>query len=153
MKTPIVIIGAGEMGGVFARGLLRDGNPLFPLMRNGDMNAAARDIAAPEAVLVAVGEGDLQAVLKDMPAVWRERLKMPTVPASMCRCCVNCWRGFPADFFFRPRHFFIELFIVLNKVLHHGSGVAGYSRLCGLSHQHSGVGLLALQTRHQAAPG
>jgi len=74
MKTPIIIIGVGEMGGVFARGLLRDGNPLFPLMRNGDMNTAARDIAAPEAVLVTVGEGDLQAVLKDMPAVWRERL-------------------------------------------------------------------------------
>jgi len=74
MKSPIVMIGVGEMGGVFARGLLRAGHPLFPVARDTALADAARESADPGGVLVAVGEGDLQAVLAEMPAAWRERL-------------------------------------------------------------------------------
>ncbi len=74
MKKPVVLIGAGEMGGVFARGLLRLGHPVFPLTRAMDMDKAAKEIAEPEAVIVAVAENDIQAVLVDIPAVWRDRL-------------------------------------------------------------------------------
>ncbi len=74
MKKPVVLIGVGEMGGVFARGLLRHGHPVFPLTRAIDMDKAAKEIAEPEAIVVAVGENDIQTVLGDIPAVWRDRL-------------------------------------------------------------------------------
>lgn len=62
------------MGGVFARGLLRLGHPVFPITRAMDINKAADEITAPEAVIVAVAEKDIQAVLTDIPKVWRDRL-------------------------------------------------------------------------------
>ncbi len=74
MKKPVVLIGVGEMGGVFARGLLRLGHPVFPLTRTMDMDKAAKEIAEPEAVIVAVAENDIQTVLGNMPEVWRDRL-------------------------------------------------------------------------------
>ncbi len=33
MNAPVVLIGVGEMGGVFARGLLRLGHPVYPVPR------------------------------------------------------------------------------------------------------------------------
>jgi len=74
MKKPVVIIGLGEMGGVFARGLLRSGHPVFPVLRDMDMSVAAAELPQPELVLVAVAEGDIHAVLKDIPESWRDRL-------------------------------------------------------------------------------
>ena len=59
MLDPVVVIGIGEMGGVFTRGLLRLGHPVFPVTRNTDMEQLAKAITAPELVLVAVGENDL----------------------------------------------------------------------------------------------
>lgn len=32
MKHPVVLIGVGEMGGVFGRGLLKLGHPVFPVI-------------------------------------------------------------------------------------------------------------------------
>ena len=74
MNKPVVVIGVGEMGGVFARGFLRSGYPVFPVTRNMDVNKVADDINDPELVLVAVAEGDLHAVLETIPAKWRDRL-------------------------------------------------------------------------------
>jgi ketopantoate reductase len=76
MKTPVVVIGIGEMGGVFARGLLRTGHPVYPITRGADLVAAARDLPAPELVLVAVAEKDLHAVLENMPPAWRTRIAL-----------------------------------------------------------------------------
>jgi len=76
MKTPVVVIGIGEMGGVFARGLLRIGHPVYPLTRGADLAAAAGELPAPELVLVAVAENDLHAVLQDMPPAWRTRVAL-----------------------------------------------------------------------------
>lgn len=76
MKTPVVVIGIGEMGGVFARGLLRTGHPVYPLTRGADMAEAARELPAPELVLVAVAENDLHATLEQLPDTWRSRIAL-----------------------------------------------------------------------------
>lgn len=74
MNKPVIVIGLGEMGGVFARGFLRFGYPVFPVTRAMDMTQAAEEIKDPELVLVAVAEGDLQSVLSNIPNQWRDRL-------------------------------------------------------------------------------
>jgi len=76
MKSPVVIIGIGEMGGVFARGLLRAGHPVYPLTRDMDLAANAREEPEPECVLVAVAENDLHPVLEQLPAVWHSRIAL-----------------------------------------------------------------------------
>lgn len=74
MKENIVIIGLGEMGGVFARGLLRLGHPLIPVTRDTNIDAVAVAHPAPLLALVAVGENDLHPVLDKIPAPWQDRL-------------------------------------------------------------------------------
>jgi len=74
MLDPIVVIGIGEMGGVFTRGLLRLGHPVFPVTRGTDMEQLAKAITAPALVLVAVGEADLHPTLEGIPSQWRDRL-------------------------------------------------------------------------------
>ncbi len=73
-KKEIVIIGMGEMAGVFARGFLRCGYPVFPLTREMDSQQLAIDIPEPEMVLIAVAEKDLQAVLSSIPQAWKSCL-------------------------------------------------------------------------------
>ena len=74
MKKPVVIIGIGEMGGVFARGFMRSGYPVFPVTRNMSIESAANDIADPELVLLGVAEKDLHSSLKNLPAAWKGKL-------------------------------------------------------------------------------
>lgn len=74
MQPPVVLIGAGEMGGVFAHGLLRAGHPVHPVGRDMAMGEAARAYPQPALALVTVGESDLHTVLADIPAPWRDRL-------------------------------------------------------------------------------
>lgn len=62
------------MGGVFARGFLRLGHPLYPVTRDQDMEKAAQEIPEAEAVLVAVGEKDLPAVLQQLPEIWKDKV-------------------------------------------------------------------------------
>ena len=74
MKKTIVVIGIGEMSGVFTRALLRAGYPLFPVTRDMDLNEAAQQVPEPEMVLVAVGENDLDSVLNQLPQNWRNSI-------------------------------------------------------------------------------
>ncbi|MCK5002509.1 MAG: hypothetical protein KAS57_05765 [Gammaproteobacteria bacterium] len=78
MRNPVVVVGMGEMGSVFARGFLRAGHPVFPVVRNMDMTTVAYELAAkqvePRLVLIAVAEADLHPVLQEVPAAWRDRL-------------------------------------------------------------------------------
>jgi len=60
------------MAGVFARGFLRIGHPVFPVTRQINMQEAAAGISEPEMVLVAVAENDLQSVLEQLPESWRK---------------------------------------------------------------------------------
>ncbi|MFK5915198.1 MAG: hypothetical protein QM484_12560 [Woeseiaceae bacterium] len=70
IKKPIIVIGLGEMGSVFARAILKSGYPLYPTSRETDLNKLAKEISEPEMVLVSVGESDLQACLQKIPAMW-----------------------------------------------------------------------------------
>lgn len=74
MKKPVIIVGLGEMGGVFARGFLRSGYPVYPVTRDMNIAEVSEQIAGPELVLIAVAEGDLQDVLIQIPEIWRDRI-------------------------------------------------------------------------------
>ncbi len=74
MRQTIAIIGIGEMGGVFAKGFLRCGYPVYPITRSKSMSDAVAQMPDPVLVLVAVAEKDLSHVLADIPEGWRDRL-------------------------------------------------------------------------------
>ncbi|MFZ5537270.1 MAG: hypothetical protein ACOZAP_07315 [Pseudomonadota bacterium] len=74
MLDPIIIIGIGEIGAVLARGLLRLGHPVYPVNRDMPLATAHTLNPEPQAVILAVGEADLQTCLRDMPTPWRDRL-------------------------------------------------------------------------------
>jgi hypothetical protein len=71
MNKPIVIVGIGELGGVFARAFLRNGYPVFPVTRSMNISDQADSIPQPELVLVAVAEKDFNVVMATIPAAWR----------------------------------------------------------------------------------
>ena len=68
MNKPIVIIGIGELAGVFARGFLRNGYPVFPITRDMDIAVAVEKLPDPILVLVAVAENDYAEVLAKIPS-------------------------------------------------------------------------------------
>ncbi len=74
MLDPIIIIGIGEIGAVLARGLLRLGHPVYPVYRDMPLASAHTFNPEPRAVILAVGEADLQGCLSAMPTPWRDRL-------------------------------------------------------------------------------
>ena len=74
MKSPVVVVGIGEMGSVFTRAFLKLGHPVYPVTRDTDINELAEAIPEPELVLVAVGEAALQPALEDIPSVWHDRI-------------------------------------------------------------------------------
>ncbi len=74
MKKPVVLVGVGEMGGVFARGILRSGYPVIPVTRAMNMQDVANDVPAPALVLVSVAENDLHPGLKNLPSQWHSCL-------------------------------------------------------------------------------
>lgn len=76
MKMPLVIIGMGEMGDLFARGFLKCGHPVYPILRGMEVSAMVDVIPEPELVLVAVGETELHPVLQSLPPAWRGRLAL-----------------------------------------------------------------------------
>ena len=74
MDKKVVIIGLGEMGGVFARGFLRIGMPVYPVTRTMNIQQAVEAAPNPELVVLAVAEADLHPVLNIVPAQWRDKL-------------------------------------------------------------------------------
>lgn len=74
IKAPIIVIGLGELGSVFARGFLKTGHPVIPVTRSMNMTDVAEQYPAPKAVLIAVGEADIHNVLQTCPAAWTDRL-------------------------------------------------------------------------------
>jgi hypothetical protein len=71
--STVIIIGLGQLGRVFAGGLLRAGCTVVPVNRGDDMTVLAQAYPAPELVLVAVAENDLHSVLSALPDVWKSR--------------------------------------------------------------------------------
>jgi len=76
IKEPVIIVGLGEMGSVFARAILKLGHPIYPVSRNTDLNELAKTIPNPVMVLIAVGEKDLQASLKQIPSNWHKSIAL-----------------------------------------------------------------------------
>ena len=74
MKPPIVIIGIGELGGVFAKAFLKSGYPVYPVTRAMSMAEAADHLSSPQLVLAAVTEKDFHPVMDNMPDPWRNHL-------------------------------------------------------------------------------
>lgn len=73
MKNPVVVVGIGEMGSVFARGFLRLGYPVYPVVRGMRMSDMAAQVD-PELVVIAVAENDIHAVLEKIPRPWLNHL-------------------------------------------------------------------------------
>jgi hypothetical protein len=74
MKSAVVIVGIGQLGGVFAKGFLRCGRAVFPILRGTDMNDLARKLPEPELVWITVRKEELHAVLWAVPDTWQNRL-------------------------------------------------------------------------------
>jgi len=74
MKNPIIVIGLGELGSVFARGFLRLGYPVQGVSREMDCAVIANEIPQPTAVLIAVGEADIHQTLNNLPTQWKDRV-------------------------------------------------------------------------------
>ncbi len=72
----VLIIGLGQLGRVFAGGLLRTGCCVIPVNRGDDMMALANAHPKPDLVLVAVAEPDLHNVLAALPAAWNSRVAL-----------------------------------------------------------------------------
>jgi hypothetical protein len=74
MKNPIVIVGMGQLGGVFARGFLSIGHPVYPILRSTQLIEAIKEYPEPVLLLLAVGKKDLHPLLSEMPAHLHDRV-------------------------------------------------------------------------------
>lgn len=74
LSAPVVIVGLGEIGLVFAQGLLKNGHPVLPVTREQSLPKILATVPDALALLVSVAEKDLDAVLAQVPADWHERL-------------------------------------------------------------------------------
>lgn len=72
----VAVIGLGQLGRVFAGGLLRAGHIVVPVNRGDDMFTVAHAHPDVELVLVAVAENDLHTVLAAMPGAWRPHVAL-----------------------------------------------------------------------------
>ena len=70
----IAICGIGELGGVFARGLLRCGHHVVPVTRHQDPADLGRRAPEVEHLLVAVGENAFEPLLRQIPERYRGKL-------------------------------------------------------------------------------
>jgi len=75
MNKPIIVLGIGELGSVFARAFLRTNYPVYPITRATDIDELS-DTIDPEMILVCTAEADLQDALKSIPNKWKDRVAM-----------------------------------------------------------------------------
>ncbi len=73
MNQPVVIVGIGELGGVFARAFLQHGHPVYPVTREMKMADLGETVPDPFLALVAVSEKDLPGTLDALPVQWRNK--------------------------------------------------------------------------------
>ncbi len=73
MKTSIVI-GLGELGSIFATGLLKNGHQIIPISRHDNLQEIAKAHPKPDSVWICVGEKDIHFVLSHIPDTWQQQL-------------------------------------------------------------------------------
>lgn len=76
LAAPVVVVGVGQLGAVFALGWLRSGVPVYPVTRGLRLADWRGVIAEPQLVLLAVAEDDLHSALDDVPEAWRDRIAL-----------------------------------------------------------------------------
>ncbi|MDH5324544.1 MAG: hypothetical protein OEZ68_08210 [Gammaproteobacteria bacterium] len=76
MQKSIVVIGIGEMAGVFCRGFLKSGYTVIPVTRDTDIHQAAQFAPTPDMVLLSVAEKDLHSSLETIPEHWKPQLAL-----------------------------------------------------------------------------
>lgn len=76
LGNPVVVVGMGQLGAVFALGWLRSGTPVYPVTRSTRLGDVCAALTEPEVVLIAVAEDDLDAVLDAVPELWRDRVAL-----------------------------------------------------------------------------
>jgi len=74
MQKTVVMIGLGQLGRVFAGGLLKTGHVVVPVNRGDDLDAVALRWPEPDLVMVSVAEADLHPALSSLPETWHENL-------------------------------------------------------------------------------
>lgn len=74
MQQSVVVIGQGEMGGVFSRAFLRAGFAVIPVTRHTDIEAVQQQWIRPALVIVAVNETAFADVMSRLSAAWRTSL-------------------------------------------------------------------------------
>ena len=74
VQNPVIVLGQGEIGGVFSRAFLRHGDPVIPIIKSMNMNSVAATYPNPKMVVVAVGETALDEVLSSLPDTWTGKL-------------------------------------------------------------------------------
>jgi hypothetical protein len=74
MEKIAVMIGLGQLGRVFAGGLLKTGHVVVPVNRGDDMEAIAARWPEPMLVMISVAESDLHPLLSELPDAWRDNV-------------------------------------------------------------------------------
>jgi ketopantoate reductase len=74
MEKIAVMIGLGQLGRIFAGGLLKTGHIVVPVNRGDDFEAVAARWPEPDLVMISVAEADLHPVLSELPEAWHENL-------------------------------------------------------------------------------
>jgi ketopantoate reductase len=74
MEKLAVMIGLGQLGRVFAGGLLKSGHVVAPVNRGDDLAAVAARWPEPDLVMISVAEADLHPVLSALPEPWRDNV-------------------------------------------------------------------------------
>lgn len=69
-----LVAGVGELGGVFARGLLKLGHAVYPVMRRQRLVEQLAAAGDPELILLCVGESELAELLTQVPGPFHARV-------------------------------------------------------------------------------
>lgn len=72
MEKTVIMIGLGQLGRLFAGGLLRTGHTVVPVNREDDMASVAARHPEPDLCMVSVAENDLHPVLSRLPVAWKD---------------------------------------------------------------------------------
>lgn len=73
-RETIAIVGIGQLGGVFAKGFLRLGYPVLPVIRKSNPQQIAESNPGIKLVVAAVAEDDISGTLSNLPHVWRDQI-------------------------------------------------------------------------------